>query len=713
MGHFKVKNRFNISSELIWEYGVLLLLGFLFGRTMIIGGLWPFGLPYLAAVRTSLSRGLVLSYFAVLLGVISRDPLRFGFAALGLFVFLVLMQHVFSRIGSARLRLGVAVFLTSFLGDVLAEWMAGHTWQAFVVLALLRAVIVTFTAFLLAEGLPEVTGDGRVLEKKLFGRELAAILTITLAMMGTTGLGFAGLRGNIVLGGVVVLVAARLGGMGGGAAAGAMLGALSYVSVGSSIQEVAFVAVGGALAGAFRSLGRFGIAASFLLGDFLLAALRHHLGGMLRTVEEESLAAFLFLLLPTRFFLWVQRTRGLVAAPPPQSTVLSSRETVAKPMLVQAISQLSHTFNEMAAVSDETDERRLARLLGTVSDNVCRGCNFHAVCWNGEFYKTYRTFVDVLALAELGKPLSVSDLAPELIERCPRQGELMVALGYVHLLHRHDAVWHHRLEETQRLISSQLKGIATVLEEPRPRPTQLNYWLRTGIATAAKHGGEVNGDSHLVKEYPDGRLVLAIADGMGAGPQAAMESQAAIAMMEQLLGIGFDQRLAVQTVNAALLVRSDEMYSTMDLAIVDQASGHLEMMKIAATPTYIKRKEGLSVITAASVPMGILRDVEAQMFEDSLRPGDFLIMTSDGIMMGERGDATDRDWLQGYLHAADGVDPQRLAEALLERAMMETGGEVYDDLTVLVARLELRGQAERAEERIRDWLRPSSHRSSV
>ncbi|MHB8926735.1 MAG: SpoIIE family protein phosphatase [Bacillota bacterium] len=212
------------------------------------------------------------------------------------------------------------------------------------------------------------------------------------------------------------------------------------------------------------------------------------------------------------------------------------------------------------------------------------------------------------------------------------------------------------------------------------------------VADRAKDGQAVSGDAHLARELDDGHMVLALSDGMGAGPRAARESQTALGLLERLLEAGFPAAAAVRTINSVLLLRTaEDTFATIDLAVLDLNTGDCDFTKIGACPTYLVRGERLLAIRASSVPAGILGDIEVEPERWRLRPGDTLVMLTDGAFGPSDGagrTATHEAEAMRCLraHARDG--PRGLAEALI--GLAGEGRRHADDLVVLVARVQAR-----------------------
>ncbi len=215
------------------------------------------------------------------------------------------------------------------------------------------------------------------------------------------------------------------------------------------------------------------------------------------------------------------------------------------------------------------------------------------------------------------------------------------------------------------------------------------YSIETGIASAAKNGELLSGDSYSMVELGNGKFAVAVSDGMGNGERARAESSAALSILQQLLQSGMDEKLAIKSVNSVLLLRSsDEVYATVDVAIIDLYNANTTFMKIGSTPSFIKRGNQVIPITGNNLPVGILREIDVDLISQQLEPGDILIMMTDGIYDAP-GHAVNKElWMKRIIQEMHTDDPQDIADCLLETVFRHHEGEIYDDMTVLVAKVE-------------------------
>lgn len=220
------------------------------------------------------------------------------------------------------------------------------------------------------------------------------------------------------------------------------------------------------------------------------------------------------------------------------------------------------------------------------------------------------------------------------------------------------------------------------------------YELKVEMARLAKDGSTVCGDAAVRVDLGGGRLALMLSDGMGVGSRAAIESQAAVGLFEKMLRAGFDHTFAAHTVNAALLLRStDEMFATVDLAVIDLFSGKVEFLKVGSSPTFIKREQSVDVVRSESLPAGILTEIDVRAHTRVLEPGDVLVMMTDGILEALPGHTDKEEWIARMLRREETLEPAELVALLVERAKQAAGGAVRDDMTVMVARLVRRRSA--------------------
>lgn len=213
------------------------------------------------------------------------------------------------------------------------------------------------------------------------------------------------------------------------------------------------------------------------------------------------------------------------------------------------------------------------------------------------------------------------------------------------------------------------------------------YKAYTKTAVAIKDGNQLCGDSYTFMELGDGQYMKALSDGMGTGEKAHIQSSATIEMLEKMMQAGFNREIAIKTINSMLLLRSnEEMFSSLDMTLIDLYSGRADFVKRGSAPSYIKRSDGkIEEISSSTLPIGILSSIQLEDDSRKLEDGDIVITLSDGVLDSNKDG--DGRWVVELLRTISTGNPQEIADNILHRALQYTDNKATDDLTVLVTKV--------------------------
>lgn len=213
----------------------------------------------------------------------------------------------------------------------------------------------------------------------------------------------------------------------------------------------------------------------------------------------------------------------------------------------------------------------------------------------------------------------------------------------------------------------------------------VNFRVLYGVAKISKDGSILSGDNYGCMSEREGEFVLCLADGMGSGSEANLESEKVVDLLEQFLDSGFSKETAARMINSAMLIRQNEdMFSTVDICTINLYTGVCEFLKAGAATTFIKREDWVETITSTSLAVGLFYDTDYESVSKKLYPGDYLIMITDGVLDALPIDGED-SLMKEIIMTTRKRSPRDMARAILERVLLYSENRAQDDMTVLVA----------------------------
>lgn len=215
------------------------------------------------------------------------------------------------------------------------------------------------------------------------------------------------------------------------------------------------------------------------------------------------------------------------------------------------------------------------------------------------------------------------------------------------------------------------------------------FTATTQALSLSRDGHVLCGDNYTYMEIDNGQYMMAICDGMGKGKRAYDESSTTIDILEKMIEARIDNEIVIKTINNMLLLsNSDEIFSTLDLGIIDLKQGRLETVKMGACSTYIKRANNdVDFISSSSLPVGILSEIKLDRHNYKLNDGDYIIMVSDGIIDAGKNNDIGENWLIYFLKKLDTYNPKEIIDRIINRAIELQLNNIEDDMTVMVTKI--------------------------
>ncbi|NMM62170.1 stage II sporulation protein E [Clostridium sp. P21] len=232
-------------------------------------------------------------------------------------------------------------------------------------------------------------------------------------------------------------------------------------------------------------------------------------------------------------------------------------------------------------------------------------------------------------------------------------------------------------------LNTELKVCSVTFEET-PK-----YHVAAYSSKCCKDGEKYSGDSCSFQKLSDGTYLTVISDGMGFGPQAGKESNAAVELIERFSKAGFNKITAINAINSIMTMKfsEEEKFSTLDLNSIDLYKGEVDFMKVGAVASFIKRGEDVDVVKSKTLPIGVLDKPDIDITRKKVENGDVIIMLSDGVLDYESQEAGKYEWILDFLKENKANDPKQLCEEIINNAKKLSKGKIKDDMTVIVEKV--------------------------
>lgn len=462
------------------------------------------------------------------------------------------------------------------------------------------------------------------------------------------------------------------------------------IGIGSPAMIAAY-GLGGLLAGIFSKFGKIGAGIGFIIGNIVLTFYANGSTEVLITLEEIVVASVCLFFVPKKVDVVLDNLFDYNRALQEGNAGYLEEETIYK------LNAVSEVFLDMAENMNQTEKEEISitdevgTFIKALNEHTCSKCQYYEKCWKQNYHSMYETVFNSIEIMKIRGGIEESEIDNPI---CENKELLTNGLNYSYELLKVNYDWEKKLEESKGQVTQQLKGVSQVISKIA---TDMNlsmlqlkndnrFELSIGVAKTKKNKSEISGDSSLLVKLQDGKYLLGISDGMGSGKEAEKNSQMVIHLLEKLLNTGFDKEVAINLLNSVLLLKENqESFATLDVSIFDPVEGKVEFIKVSACPTFIKKGRNVDIVKSVSLPVGILENVDIDLYDRKLETGDMLVMMTDGIMEVEEDKKT--TWIVDLLNHVNTKNPQRLADIILQEAVDKEFGIPSDDMTVIVARV--------------------------
>lgn len=223
-----------------------------------------------------------------------------------------------------------------------------------------------------------------------------------------------------------------------------------------------------------------------------------------------------------------------------------------------------------------------------------------------------------------------------------------------------------------------------------PRQLPANENLRFAAVCIPAQG--ISGDYYDILKTSDGRIIFGLADVSGKGISAAILMANVQALLRNLADSGLTlQEVAVRLNRHLCQVTDSNRFATVFLG--DWKSGEMLLNYVNAghqIPLLRGSRRG-EALGAGGLPVGLFENVDYEMGEVRLQPGDLILLYSDGICeaLSPSGEMFGEDRLEKLLDRLEGEPLESITKEIIAAVLKWTSGAAQDDMTLVVARVEV------------------------
>jgi serine phosphatase RsbU (regulator of sigma subunit) len=244
--------------------------------------------------------------------------------------------------------------------------------------------------------------------------------------------------------------------------------------------------------------------------------------------------------------------------------------------------------------------------------------------------------------------------------------------------------------EAQERVRSELAAARTIQLSLLPHSTPRQPNIR--VAGRSLPAKEVGGDFFAYHAFADGRLSVAVGDVSGKGIPAALLMALALNTFETLVDAYSDQGALLSACNVSLAPRM--MQSRQNAAflsvVLDGARYEARVANAGLVAPLLWRDGALCYVESFGLPLGALHTASYTQQVVSLRPGDCMLLCSDGVVeaMNQAGELWSFERLEAAFGAAACADPEAVIDGVLQQVQAFTeGAPQHDDMTLVVLKV--------------------------
>ncbi len=132
-------------------------------------------------------------------------------------------------------------------------------------------------------------------------------------------------------------------------------------------------------------------------------------------------------------------------------------------MMSQTLDHLKTALSGLSQEKEAREEKNIQAILKHLSDRVCIECSLRKMCWENDFYQTYRDVMAMFAATEANGVITTKDIPKTFKKRCSHLKEMTATINCLFEMYEKGSYWQKQIAGSRYLAFNQLENTVHLL----------------------------------------------------------------------------------------------------------------------------------------------------------------------------------------------------------------------------------------------------------
>lgn len=458
--HSVSENAMTVTREVVVHIAYF-VSGVLVSKGAVFSELSPFGASFAASVPfLYMPAGLMGS----ILGFLIRNPID-SFRYIAIVISIGALRWVlneFKKVSRSRFFPCIVAFIPTFVTG-LALTFSNASELSEITLCLMEATLAAAGAYFMSYTAVLFSSGKSLLS--LNRQELACIAMsgcILLLSFGSLTIGEISIGRIIAV--LIVLLAAKYGGVAGGSIAGVATGIVFSLQSNDMVFLCASFAFGGLMGGLFAPVGKLAVVISQMVCGVTMAFSSGDSDIIFAVFVESVVAGTVFMLLPKTIGNYVSNIFSETSESQDNEAVRRA-VTMRLSFASKALSNVSTCVNSVSDKLSRLYTPNARWIYDNAKDHTCTHCGMRYYCWEKQKDQSYEDFHRLTDTLKQNGFVKECDIEENFVKKCCRTTELVSSINQSYKEYQSCESAHRRITQIRSVVAGQFAGLSDILQD--------------------------------------------------------------------------------------------------------------------------------------------------------------------------------------------------------------------------------------------------------